>query len=605
LELQLSADDFGRLLFEYEKNTYEISEDTLLQLQECHVNIEQIGEKHLLITPINDLSIRIYLKLESPENAPEYREATDYFGTVIDDPKEFITMNKTSSSKSKFKAMYSIINGFIGYTGEFFDIFVVDACIFNEDIELWRCTIDRAFSTSGSVFNKKIDLRNSIFKNDTLLTNGTYHSAVNLNSCEFEGRTYFCSSTFEDDVDFKNSKFRKNAMFQWPLMNGKPLIGSKSAIFKTNVYFDHVIFSEKVNFSGVLFLGTLNLNYTQFKDITIFNSIEENNTSHHCEISNIKLSHPKFYSEVQLIGTIFHNNVFVSDAVFNGNLIIENIVVKDKLSVNHTILDDLQIKNIQDINGNDFELFIDQSKIMGDAEINVDISALFMKRTWFYGDTIIQGSISYLDLKDSILNGIMELSNICNYPSNNSINLYHFSIYGHLVLSEPLDSIYECIKNAYYKYNNSSKTDFMEIQMLLLKNEYAKDCKTNLEDQALIKYNNEVKERLKSDSKIAAKMKGYAMDLLNIIGDYGVNPFKIAFFIIFIPIIFSLLFIVMGVTDIELAFHDSFTAFLTMSLGVNYETIDRWRRWLLIAEGFIGLFLMSYLVTSVARKLLR
>ncbi len=240
-----------------------------------------------------------------------------------------------------------------------------------------------------------------------------------------------------------------------------------------------------------------------------------------------------------------------------------------------------------------------------------------------YFDLRIQ-SCELLDLSDTIVKDIVDLAPYDRPIRIKNIKLSGMRLLGRLYLDWNLSNVKELI----YKQQTTHR-DRKE-QFRILKENYSSNGQYAFEDEAYVEFKRcEAKAKLEVESQksIYKRFKanfsyGFNLLILDKMGRYATSPLRVltTMFVTYLAFTLSYIFLsmygnshilsslfpaedprILGLT--ARAFYHSAITFLTIGYGDYYP--DGIARWISSAEGFIGLFLMSYFTVAFARKALR
>ncbi len=375
----------------------------------------------------------------------------------------------------------------------------------------------------------------------------------------------FFKTTFLGPIFFSRTTFLKKVSFA-------------GAIFSCNVFFSSAEFKDDVVFSSAVFEKSCSYRMTKFKDMVSFTK------------SN-------FQGEVYLTGAefsksssvSFKNSKFLSDLYFGEAIFATKII-------------------------------FDYSKFLGEVDLS-NVSAISgsvsFKNCKFedYVDLSIK-NCEYINLEAAMNHGIINFNTQRKENLNiKRLNFFNIKNLGHIYID--WNNVKEAIEN--FSADSINKVN----QYRILKENFHRLGKYEDEDKAYLEFRRNKllteRDKLNWPIKIKYYLKKFALE---IIGDFGTNPLKIAIsmvgFVLFFSVVYSF-FSLLGYpliggenlmnnfiysNEIVKSTYHSIVTFLTIGYG-DLHPLNFLGMILSGIEGFLGLFLMSYFTVSFVRKVLR
>ncbi len=446
------------------------------------------------------------------------------------------------------------------------------------------------FSGETTVFNNSIFFTNYVNFSNSVFESGN----VSFNDVDFGGGT----------TNFKNADFGNgNLTFQNALFYNKEVTFKGTNFNEGNVSFDHAKFGE----------GNINLEQIKTKKGTIsfWGTCFDNGNLHFLNSdfssSNLFFSDTSFKKGDIIIsfanvddGQICFNNVNFEEGkiVFSGTKFNKSLV--DFYNVNFV----KEQIYIDDIISNHLTLFFHNSIINTPLDINLD----HIKTLVFYGCT----NTDLINLKSSKSNYV-----------KNQIALFNMNNMGFLQL--------DWDKNKYSIMKFDTKMFSEDIKYPINIKKFIEDCKENLgrlkaKELCMLKeiYHNQgmydwedatyVQFKILDTILLSNKhfIKKPVFFILYIIGQYGTNPFSV-FITMLLTVIICAAFYYTPFAQISKPGDDIFwwsplyySIITFFTIGYGDLSAHNWLTAAFCgAEGFLGVFLMSYFSVALVRKILR
>ena len=231
-----------------------------------------------------------------------------------------------------------------------------------------------------------------------------------------------------------------------------------------------------------------------------------------------------------------------------------------------------------------------------------------------------------IDLSQTIIRDIIDLTSDEFTSDIKHINLAGIRLLGNIYMDWQRSRIKDIIYAQESSFRNKSE------QFRVLKENYNGIGQYDNEDQAYVEFKRteqiaDLKDSLNSENSRFSKISAYTFYrfkwlVFDKMGLYATDPTRVLISMLIVYLLFSMLFVVLPVfcdtgiisslfdandprnlSAMQKAFYHSAITFLTIGYGDYYPSGTI--RWLSSAEGFIGLFLMSYFTVAFVRKILR
>lgn len=307
--------------------------------------------------------------------------------------------------------------------------------------------------------------------------------------------------------------------------------------------------------------------------------------------------------------------LFITDIRLGSPLLVKNLVTSGYTTFRSISLDGEQ--GGITIQGSTFNGDLDLKSM--DSEIKY-VERVHMNTCWVTGHMHILGGISSVELKDTTFNGPLAVD--IRRGSSPTLSLLNSTVKSSAQfrwttvdadgdegsgVKQPLScrELYEAIRGPKDEPPRFSPEE-MSLQMLLLRSVMVRMGRFDDSDFFLRKYNQ--LHRRPAGGHLGDVVATWASRagsvIARVIGSYGTRPGLILLWMFIVPLVVGgCLAYFRG--DVLGGFLDGFVAFITMSLGVETSGLGDAEKVLLVVDGFIGVFLMSFFVTSLARKLFR
>lgn len=504
-------------------------------------------------------------------------------------------------------------------------------CVFGGDVRMCHSTVHGDLSLDCSMFENDAIFNRMACDGTASFDHCTFKRKAGFNSCDFKGRASFRSVGFYGVTDFADTTFSNKALFDRVVIDGDDT-ETDYTVFADAVSFSAAKFDHFANFHGTSFLKSANFNGAIFNSKTFFEGADLPNKPHYVGMS-FKNTHFGIYtsiSDVSIEGEFRFESVTCDGELFvSGTRFLKSPILSDLIVNGYTTFQRLEF-------GDDVKkMSVIRSTFHGDLDVNFlvkdmdqqNLRTLLLSTCWITGHLHIAGAVNLIDLQETVVDGAVRLD-IQRKDEKNSPDLWLDLRYasfgsnvqfrwvrlydnkGHLegnVLSEiGKKELFEAVRILMDEPGGPDNKQ-MAAQMLMLRNAFDRIGRFDEADFFLRKYNNyqcrtDIGPKDANDPSRFLRKAG--MQIMRVFGQYGTDIMLIATWMILIPTIVGAIMTILGSPPLD-AFKDSFVAFITMSLGVDPDGLSDIQHILLIAEGFLGVFLMSFLVTSIARKLFR
>ncbi len=417
-----------------------------------------------------------------------------------------------------------------------------------------------------TTFEGVADFKGVIFGRKANFNETTFEGWADFKATTFKGRGSFVKATFEDKAIFREATFEDIANFENSTFKG--CVNFENSTFKFYVNFREATFEDKANFEFSTFKGWEHFWNATFEAETIFmGAIFE---------GGVYFWNATFRDEVN-----FHNVTFKDEAIFMGATFESETRFTGARFLNYT---NLKIKfcNFLNLSGS---INRDIMDLIPDGVSNVDIK-----------------KVSFFDMKN-----IGQIRIKWSWSKNNLRNV---------IGSSMTDKSYESYR-------------MMENQYRLLKENFHNLGQYEDEDEAYLAlkraerkaiFKGAFKER---HHKSLIPHYGYALwtwlinpfkvVVYDWVGGYGTKPGRVFGAMLITLGVFAAIFYLIPNTlsyseskynCFWTAIYHSLVTFLTIGYG-NVSPEDHWGILISGIEGFMGLFLMSYVTVAFVRKILR
>ena len=504
-------------------------------------------------------------------------------------------------------------------------------CVFRGNVRMCHSAIHGDLSLDCSTFNEDAVFDRMVCDGTASFDHCTFRRMAGFNSFDFKGRASFRSVRFDGEADFADATFSNKALFDRAVMDEDEATADYT-VFSDRVSFAAARFDHFANFKGTSFLRSVNFDGAVFNSKTFFEGGSPDEKSRYVGVSFAN-THFGIYTSISdvSIENGFHFDSVTCDGelLISGTRFLESPVISDLIVNGYTTFRRLEFGD------GVRKMSVIRSIFHGDMDVDFlvkdmneqNLRTLLLSTCWITGHLHIAGAVNLIDLQETVVDGATrmdiqrrkggeapDLWLDLRYASfGSTVQFRWVSLHdnkGHLegdVLSEiGKEDLFEAVRILAGKTNGPDNAQ-MAAQMLLLRNVFNRMGRFDEADFFLRKYNDyQCMTDVGPDGKgrSARILKSVGMRIMKIFGQYGTNIVLIAAWMVLIPIVVGMIMTALGSPPLD-AFKDSFVAFITMSLGVTSDGLSDAQHMLLIAEGFLGVFLMSFLVTSIARKLFR
>ena len=497
-------------------------------------------------------------------------------------------------------------------------------CFFESPLHMDLSIVSGPVEMDGSTFTDDAVFTAAVFAERASFSHCTFLGRCDFNSAEFRGKASFRSSQFYGVTDFADVSFRNKALFD-RLVHKFDSTPTEPSCFHDHVSFKNARFDHYATFSRTRFLGESLFNSAMFNGKTFFEG-EPRDVPYY---ANVVFKSTRFgtytcFGDIRLGKVVFESVKCQGDIIFD-NVRLENPFVVTKLvSSGYTTFRNLGFESESG------QLSLKDSTFNGDLDIDMmtddtdarPVDRILLKTCWITGHLHVAGNISRVDMDDTTSNGPLSfdiqtwrssfLMGIPNSIINSSAQFNWITVRKvdgrfEADVERPMscDELFSAVRGP--KNEDSRFSDAMvSSQMLALRGVMVRTGRFDDSDYFLRKYNefHRKSSGLQGKGMFSALVSGIGSLGARVIGSYGTRPIQILLWMIVVPVVIGgCLAIIRG--DALGGLLDGFVAFITMSLGVDTSGLGDMEKVLLVVDGFLGVFLMSFFVTSLARKLFR
>jgi len=424
--------------------------------------------------------------------------------------------------------------------------------------------IDVSFTYIGE--NERGLLREIIKDNPNLTARFCFFDGgFDLSGLKFENLEMLCS-TFRGYADFNGSVFRGETNFSWSTFEGNA--NFNGAVFDGDANFSWSVFQGYADFNKSTFEGNANFNRSSFEGDADTNmpmfEIEDVFTESAFKSAGVNM--PMFEGNVNFNETVFKSHAYFivsrftgGNANFNGTTFQNNVY----------------------FNGSKFEgIFRFSAKTA--KRVCLD-SAVFENAVY------LSGPIKSLEITDTVFRA-------------------------HLKADWNKGKVEEAIKEKLTGKSERGRKPICETvskEFIILKEKYHSQGEYFFEDRAYVAFRRAERETKGPFSKTFS----YFADW---VGNYGTSPIRVAAWMLIIVAVFGLFYtfalggvayshgVVIDTKMIMESFYASGITFTTIGLTQMYpaEMLPRFMI-AVVAEGFLGVFLIAYFTICFSRKMLR
>lgn len=498
-------------------------------------------------------------------------------------------------------------------------------CIFESNVRMEQTTFAYAAVMDGSTFLKDAVFTGSFFGREASFCHCTFRGRCDFNSSQFIGKASFRSSHFHGVTDFDDATFRDKALFDRQAFKDDHT-PTEPSYFHGSVSFKSARFDHYAVFHETRFLSKAEFNSAVFNSKTFF----EGNADDKPVCSDMVFKSTRF-GTYTCIADLQIGNIIFETVTCQGELMLCDVILRSGLTITEFASSGYTtIRNLNFINGpGTFSIM--RSTFNGDLDINLmssnashhRLGEVIVSTCWVTGHFHLAGCTASLDMRESTFNGPVAIDiqgddearfslNLLNATVNSSAQFrwisvkdINDSIEGDVVSPISSEDLFLAVRGHDKCCSRFSEPD-LAYQMLVLRNIMTRMGRFDDSDFFLRKYNS-LQRRFTGHGlpgRCSSWVSGAGSFVARVIGSYGTRPGQILLWMVIVPLIIgmSIGFIRGDAVDGLL---DGFVAFITMSLGVDTSGLGDMEKVLLVADGFLGVFLMSFFVTSLARKLFR
>ena len=612
-EVTVDSIELGKIVFgnihDIELMDSQLSVEDRMRILHREIYVESDGST-MQITPIGS-NIVVLLHL-SP--APLQNDVCmPIVGAVFDSDFNF---------KQDLRTAFCYFRSHVDLHNSIIDGMAMIGCYFESPIHLDSSIMTGNVVFDGSTFFNDAVFTGAVFKEKASFSHCTFLHRCDFNSTEFRGKASFRSSHFYDNTDFEDAYFRNKALFDTMTFKYENSPNGPSHFYKA-VSFKNAKFDHFAIFNGTRFLGIANFNSAMFNSKTYFEG-KSDDASRYAKMNFYRTR----FGTYTCFGDIIVGSIVFKFVTCQGELIFDKVTFDNPMKIDNFISSGYVTFRNLTFTSKTKSLSLQNSIFNGDLDIQtmtVDadeqpIERIILRSCWIAGHFHFTGNISGIDVSGTTFNGPLAMDiqkrmsvfsmAILNTSINSSAEFRWISVreVEKLLIGDVVSPIscHELFVSIRGLKNKPSEFTYEEVasQMLTLRSVMVRMGKFDDSDFFLRKYND--LHRKPSGNRpidrfatLASRASSFGA---RIIGSYGTRPIQILLWMAVIPMIIGGC-IAMLRGDILGGFLDGFVAFITMSLGVDTSELSDLEKTLLVADGFLGVFLMSFFVTSLARKL--
>ena len=451
-----------------------------------------------------------------------------------------------------------------------------------------------SMSFEGATFRDRVSFGQNTFEHcatfDRVIFEGLawfgsaiFNSSAGFNHATFSSWSTFHEAKFNRGASFDKASFSDHTSFQFSVFNGAS--------------FNNVTFSGEVSFYNVTFSGLASFNNAVFSKIATF--------------ADAKFATASFYRTIFSAGASFNNATssglasFVY-ATFSGLVTFQGVTFSSETSFNNAVF-------LEEASFSDAELSnaaFDFSRMEKGLSLrNIKADGLNLNGSRIRDLTISSEQEKEMSL--SLREALITESVTVNVPRLKTLDVYRATI------DRPLkirwnDNVNYAIRDKLKRTEEYEKIEniheYVGEEMLLLKENYRKQGWYDDEDNAYVEFKRVQRKTLSFGKKTVSLV-------ADVIGVYGTKPQRVALSMLVTMLFFALLYFIFWpdftTMDPAAGFADRAVNSLYTS-GIIFVTIGFTEMiptgipmFLIIVEGFMGLFLMAYFTISFSRKVLR
>lgn len=456
---------------------------------------------------------------------------------------------------------------------------VFDGCTFRQDMHWEQVTVQGELSLSRegaeSRFLQGLSLlscniegtvtgRKLVVEGDFSCKGSTFHQRVALPLARFQGRFDSSSTTFSSTLRLEGANFHRTASFEGCTFRQKA--DFRQANFQDTVFFRSAHFCDEATFQNTVFAST------RFEELVVDKTI------------TFKVAQ-------------FHGKAYFHHAIFHNKLVLRGAGLHDVFYFNHvTCLGDLDAQGMEALNTATFDEAtfsgsVDWTDVVFHRDVNVRQSA-------FHGPVSLDRAIFRMRF-DAV--GTNFHSTIGLFGVNaNELLLERQQVAGKIDAALVHD--YERAKHAY----------------ILLRNHFDLQGKHEDADWAYYLFRQAERKADKEPGLLPASRRFFNWFLFDLGSGYGTKPLNVTFLAVFVILVFAGLYWLTGtyfVIDPSIggspqqglsfaqALYISASTFTTLGTDGIAPRFDHWLKYLVVMEGFLGLFLMTVFVGVYTRKM--
>lgn len=456
---------------------------------------------------------------------------------------------------------------------------VFDQCTFHSDVRWERVTATGEVSLSregaessfhqdllflgcrleGPVVGRKLSVGGNLSTKES-----TFLQRVNLPLARIQGRWDSAFATFESTTRFEGASVHRTASFEGCTFRQKA--DFRQAHFHDTVFFRAAHFHDEATFQNTVFQAG------RFEDLIVDKGI------------TFKVAQ-------------FHGKAYFHNAIFHNKLVLRGAGLHDVFYFNRvTCYGDVDAQGLEALNTATFdEATFHKSVDWTDVVFHRDVNVRWSK---FHGPLSLDRGIfrMRLDVDNTVFTSTIGLYGV----NANELLLERQQVEGKI--DAALSRDYERAKHAY----------------ILLRNHFDLQGKHEDADWAYYRFRQAERRSDKEEGILAASRRFFNWFLFDLGSGYGTKPLNVTFLAVFVILVFAGLFWMNGsffVIDPAIggspqqslsfaqALYISASTFTTLGTDGIAPRFDHWLKYLVVMEGFLGLFLMTVFVGVYTRKM--
>lgn len=509
-------------------------------------------------------------------------------------------------------------------------------CVFEGPTDIESCVFGSLLDMSCSRFIGRFDAEQLISCGRTNFGHCVFAEDAIFNSVEFRGKCLFSSTIFESKADFRDTVFFSKALFNRLTMLSEK-IHTTPAEFRKEADFTNASFREYALFVGTKFNGEAKFNSSTFFSKAFFKGIDGCRFTAESGISFKSVRFGMYATisngdikKMNMDSVTCSGDLTLADLTFDTEQRFSNVIVKGYMKISSPVLPAGCGLSFIDANLGDLDIDLQYGLLSDNAG---RLSSFGLESSWVGGHLQVVGRVDRLCLKSTNFGGpvklIMAKNRLGRVPLDLDQTKFNASVEFKWVDVETTDSgsrtsIKEWTREEILESvdpeasasdvwvirkpfrgrdaSNAERCAELSRTMLQVRNVFEREGDFDSSDFFLRKYNDYVRRSLRFEK--GTRLDRLGMTVSCLFGSYGTDVRRLLTLMVIIPLLFAVFLHAMGLEAAD-SLLDSYVAFLTMGLGVDKTGMDTAICSILIVDGFIGVFSMSFFVTSMARKLFR